>query len=54
MTNPRLDPGTGTRIENPAGIEVSDAEVKELNLKPDRFHGEWNDRVAPTKNPGRT
>jgi len=32
----------------PAGIKVSDAMVKELNLKPAPFHGDWNYSLAPT------
>jgi hypothetical protein len=26
----------------PTGIEVSDAELAEVKLKPHEFHGEWN------------
>lgn len=32
----------------PAGIKVSDTMVKELNLKPAPFHGDWNYSLAPT------
>lgn len=31
----------------PSGIKVSDAAVKELNLKPARFHGNWNYTLVP-------
>lgn len=31
----------------PSGIKVSDAAVKELNLKPARFHGDWNYTLVP-------
>ena len=33
----------------PAGIKVSAAELKALNLKPNRFHGDWNYKLLPTK-----
>ncbi len=29
------------------GIEVSDAEMASLNIKPASFHGEWNYTIAP-------
>jgi len=32
----------------PSGIKVSDAAVKELHLKPARFHGDWNYSLAPS------
>jgi transposase len=32
----------------PSGMKVSDATLKELNLKPARFHGDWNYSLAPT------
>ena len=31
----------------PSGIKVSDAVVKGLNLKPARFHGDWNYTLVP-------
>jgi transposase len=37
-----LDPTT-----YPAGIKVPDAVVKELNLKPASFHGDWNYSLMP-------
>jgi transposase len=38
-----LDP-----LAYPSGIKVSDSAVKELNLKPARFHGDWNYCLAPS------
>lgn len=35
--------------EYPKGIEVSDEEMKSLNLIRDQFHGEWNYSIAPQK-----
>jgi Rhodopirellula transposase DDE domain len=29
------------------GISVSDEQMAELNLKPAKFHGEWNYTIAP-------
>ena len=31
----------------PSGIKSSDTAVKELNLKPARFHGDWNYTLVP-------
>lgn len=31
----------------PAGIKISDAEMAELNILPDAFHGEWNYTINP-------
>lgn len=31
----------------PSGIKISDTAVKELNLKPARFHGDWNYTLVP-------
>jgi len=31
------------------GIKVSDAELAKLNIKPARFHGNWNYTIAPRK-----
>ncbi|MGH9320811.1 MAG: ISAzo13 family transposase [Vicinamibacteria bacterium] len=31
----------------PAGVKVSDDEVQSVNLKPARFHGDWNYTVVP-------
>jgi transposase len=39
-----LDPG-----EYPTGIEVTDEEFQAINLKPARFHGEWNYAITPNK-----
>ena len=35
----------------PAGVKVPDAELKRVNLKRARFHGEWNYTVAPHQGP---
>ena len=45
-------PGLKVRCEldntsYPAGIKVSDAEMKGLNLQRHDFHGEWNYTIAP-------
>ena len=29
----------------PTGIKVSNADMQKLNLKKDKFHGEWNYRI---------
>ena len=39
-----LDRGT-----YPTGIKITDAELASLNLKLDKFHGDWNDAVLPTQ-----
>jgi transposase len=31
----------------PAGVAVSDAQIASVNLKPERFHGDWNYSVLP-------
>ncbi len=31
----------------PAGSKVSDAELKAVQLKPARFHGDWNYTIMP-------
>ena len=31
----------------PKGIEVSDAELAAVPLKPQKFHGEWNYTISP-------
>jgi hypothetical protein len=31
----------------PAGIKVSDREIAELNLRRDKFHGDWNYSLQP-------
>ena len=33
----------------PAGIKVTDEELAQVNLKPHRFHGDWNYAIQPTK-----
>jgi transposase len=35
----------------PAGVKVPDAAVQRVNLKPARFHGDWNYTVAPHQAP---
>jgi len=37
-----LDPNT-----YPAGVKVSDEDMAAINLKPHKFHGEWNYTIAP-------
>lgn len=37
------------RGKYPTGIKISDAELAALNLKRDRFHGDWNYVVLPTR-----
>jgi hypothetical protein len=33
----------------PAGVKISDAAMRELNISPDIFHGEWNYTVSPNR-----
>ncbi|MDP2792573.1 MAG: hypothetical protein Q8O25_10495, partial [Sulfurisoma sp.] len=33
----------------PTGIKITDAELASLNLKLDKFHGDWNYAVLPTR-----
>jgi len=33
----------------PKAIKVSDAEMAQINITPDDFHGEWNYTISPTK-----
>ena len=35
----------------PKGIQVSDKEMAELNIKGDKFHPEWNYTISPTQQP---
>ena len=37
------------RGKYPTGIKITDAELAQLNLKPDNFHGDWNYTVLPAK-----
>jgi hypothetical protein len=37
----------GTLYEK--GITVSDEEMESLNIKRDKFHGEWNYKIMPQK-----
>ena len=34
----------------PKGKKISDAELASVNLKPHRFHGEWNYEIRPREN----
>ncbi|NWG12948.1 MAG: hypothetical protein HXY20_05360 [Acidobacteria bacterium] len=33
----------------PLKVRVSDEEMASLNIKPDKFHGEWNYTIEPRK-----
>ena len=33
----------------PTGTKVSDAELKRVQLKPHKFHGDWNYTIKPTR-----
>jgi transposase len=33
----------------PSGIKVTDREVAQIDLKPDKFHGDWNYEIRPRK-----
>jgi hypothetical protein len=37
----------------PAGVKVADATFNSINLKPGRFHGDWNYTLVPAKASGR-
>jgi len=37
------------RGKYPTGIKITDTELASLNLKLDKFHGDWNYSVLPTK-----
>ncbi|MGH9829307.1 MAG: ISAzo13 family transposase, partial [Blastocatellia bacterium] len=48
--------GTGLRVHSeldqrlyPPGVKVSDAELAQVNLRPDKFHGDWNYQILPRK-----
>jgi hypothetical protein len=48
----RTDKGLQVRSEldtntYPAGVKVTDKELAQVRLKPDRFHGEWNYGILP-------
>jgi hypothetical protein len=34
----------------PTGVKVTDAELEAVNLRPAKFHGEWNYTIRPTRN----
>ena len=31
----------------PAGVKVSDKEIAQVTLRPDKFHGDWNYTIIP-------
>jgi hypothetical protein len=33
----------------PAGVKISDADMGELHITPDTFHGEWNYTISPKR-----
>jgi hypothetical protein len=35
------------RRKYPTGRKVSAAELRALNVEPDKFHGDWNDIIRP-------
>jgi hypothetical protein len=37
------------RGKYPTGIKITDAELAQLNLKLDNFHGDWNYTVLPAR-----
>lgn len=37
------------RRDYPTGIKVSDAEIEAVHIKPERFHGDWNYTIFPTR-----
>ena len=46
---------TGLRVHSqldtqsyPKGLKVSDAELAQVNIERDEFHGEWNYTISPT------
>ena len=42
----------GAEVDNnkyEKGIKVSDAEMNQLNIKRENFHGEWNYKIMPQK-----
>jgi phosphomevalonate kinase len=41
-------PGTAA-ISSALVIAVSDAEMAQINIKSDDFHGEWNYTISPTQ-----
>jgi DNA-binding phage protein len=49
---------TGLRVHSqldtqsyPKGVKVSDAELAQVNIEQDDFHGEWNYTISPTAKP---
>ena len=50
---------TGLRVRSeldrgtyPAGVTVADAQMAQVQLTPDRFHGEWNYTIRPRRRRG--
>jgi transposase len=46
--------GTGLRVHSelderayPPGVKVSDAQLAQVKLRPDKFHGDWNYQILP-------
>ena len=42
----------GCRLDHrkyPVGRKITDNEFTHVNLKPDKFHGEWNYTIHPSK-----
>jgi DDE family transposase len=37
------------RHNYPKAIKVSDAEMAQINIKSDDFHGEWNYTISPNQ-----
>jgi hypothetical protein len=37
------------RGKYPTGIKINDAELASLDLKQDKFHGDWNYTALPTR-----
>ena len=37
------------RGKYPTGIKITDAELASLNLKLDKFHGDWNYAILPAQ-----
>jgi hypothetical protein len=55
IANTTTDAGLKIRAEldrrkYPTGIKISDAELNELNLRMEKFHGDWNYALLPQRN----
>ncbi|MGH9957374.1 MAG: ISAzo13-like element transposase-related protein, partial [Pyrinomonadaceae bacterium] len=42
------------RRKYPTGRKVTNEQMKRINLKPNKFHGEWNYVIRPTAKPTST